>query len=173
MEVAKSDRGEVRILTAGQSAALMQAAEGVPEMVPYFALGLFAGLRPTELRRLDWRAVEEDHIRIGAEVAKARSRRLVDVSPALAAWLDGRRRESGPIHYSRRSHRSIVAAAGIEWTADVLRHTFASMHLAAFGSPAATAFQLGHAGVAVLDSHYKALVTPEEAARFWAIRPAV
>lgn len=172
IEVAIIDRGGVEILTTAQSAALMRAAEKLrPTMLPYLALGLFAGLRPTELRRLDWRAVEPSHIRIGSGVAKARSMRLVDVRPTLAAWLDGRRRESGAIEYSRRHLREVVDAAGIEWTPDILRHTFASMHLADGGDPAATAFQLGHAGIAVLDTHYKALVSQVEARAFWRIAP--
>ena len=35
-----------------QAAALLYHAE--PEIVPFFAIGLFAGLRVAELERLDW-----------------------------------------------------------------------------------------------------------------------
>ena len=46
--------------------------EVVPDMVTYFAVALFAGLRPTELQRLDWKDIDlgKMRIRVVPEVAK-------------------------------------------------------------------------------------------------------
>lgn len=171
MDPPRWDVEPVRILTADESATLLDTAARIaPRMVPYYAMGLFAGIRPAELQRLDLAAVSGGYIRIGSGVAKTRQQRLVDVRPALAAWL-AVCQPAGRVHWSRRAHRRVVTVAGLEWSQDVMRHTFASMLLAETGDPVRTAGQMGHVGVNVLMDHYRALVTPEEAARFWAIRP--
>lgn len=61
--------------------------------------------------------------------------------------------------------------SGILWPHNVTRHTFCSYHLAAFGSAAQTALEAGHSE-AILFTHYRELVTPEAASKFWSIRPS-
>jgi integrase len=53
-----------------------------------------------------------------------------------------------------------------------LRHSFASYHLAHFRDAARLAIELGHADQELLFRHYRELVKPEVAAKYWAIRPA-
>ena len=53
---------------------------------------------------------------------------------------------------------------------DITRHSCASYWLAQVEDAAAVAEQLGH-NVNTLKRHYRALVTREDAARFWAILP--
>jgi integrase len=62
-------------------------------------------------------------------------------------------------------------ASGIAWPSNVLRHSFASYHLAKFKNAGQTAAELGHAGAAMLYQHYRELVTPEAAAQWWQIMP--
>lgn len=52
----------------------------------------------------------------------------------------------------------------------VVRHSFVSYHLAAFGSASKTANEAGHSE-AMLFRHYRELVTPAAAGEFWALRP--
>ena len=70
----------------------------------------------------------------------------------------------------RSASAAVVRAAGVEWPHNVTRHTWASYHLAQFGSAARTAIQAGHTET-VLFRHYRELVTPEAAREFWSIRP--
>ena len=64
-------------------------------------------------------------------------------------------------------------AAGItEWQNNALRHSFASYHLAHFQNAASTALELGHHDARITFRHYRELVKPKEAERFWDIRPA-
>jgi integrase len=58
-------------------------------MIPYLALGAFAGLRAAEMARLDWSAIDLDRriITIRADQAKTASRRLVPITENLAAGL--------------------------------------------------------------------------------------
>jgi len=52
----------------------------------------------------------------------------------------------------------------------VTRHSFVSYHLARFENAGKTALEAGHSET-MLFGHYRALVTPEAAAEFWAIVP--
>src|ERR1700731_3457080 len=61
---------------------------------------------------------------------------------------------------------------GERWPDNALRHSFASYHLAHFRNAATTALELGHHDSRITFRHYRELVKPKEAARFWSIRPA-
>jgi integrase/recombinase XerD len=52
-----------------------------------------------------------------------------------------------------------------------LRHSFASYHLAHFKNQNALALEMGHRDSGVTFAHYRQLVTPTNAARYWQIVP--
>jgi integrase len=54
-----------------------------------------------------------------------------------------------------------------------LRHSFASYHLARFNDAAALALELGHTSAQLVFQHYRQLVKPKQAERYWKITPAV
>jgi integrase len=164
------------ILTVDQTSALLVSAS--PELLPYFAIGLFAGLRRAELERLDWSEIdlESGLIEVKAEKAKTAMRRLVKIEPNLREWLQPHRKLKGsvvPLEKFRYLFAALRAEAGIkEWPDNALRHSFASYHLAAFKNAASTALELGHHDARVTFAHYRELVKPKEAARYWSIKPA-
>src|SRR4030095_8012571 len=45
------------ILSVNEAARLLEAA-AAPDVLPYIAIGLFAGLRTAELERLDWSEID-------------------------------------------------------------------------------------------------------------------
>jgi len=53
---AKEIQSAVGILTVEETARLLESA--VPLLVPYIAIGAFAGLRRAELERLDWKEID-------------------------------------------------------------------------------------------------------------------
>lgn len=167
---------EPGIFTLDQVARLLECAPRF-HLLPYFAIGLFAGLRSAELMRLDWSAVhlEGGSIVVGAQVAKKRSRRVVEIAPVLKAWLAPVLKKSGPIVEEATFRDNLDALrkeVGMqEWPHNGLRHSFASYHLGAFGDALKTATLLGHKDPGVVHNHYKALVQRAEAARFWELRP--
>ena len=62
--------------------------------------------------------------------------------------------------------------AGIsDWPNNALRHGFASYHLAKFHDAAALALEMGHTDSDMLFAHYRQLVKPKDAARYWNIVP--
>ena len=56
-------------------------------MIPYLAIGLFAGVRPLEIQRLQQQDFTDQYIEITAANAKTRKRRLVSLSNNLKLWL--------------------------------------------------------------------------------------
>lgn len=170
------DDEEPGILTVKQASDLLEHA-GEFELVPYIALGLFAGLRSAELMRLDWSAIKivDRSIIVGAKIAKKRSRRVVEIADNLVEWLTPHVKGFGPVVDPENFRKRMFAlreAAGIsEWPSNCLRHSFGSYHLARFGDAVKTAAQMGHQDVGILHNHYKALVLKSEAERYWELRP--
>ena len=75
-----------------------------PEMVPPLVLLGFCGIRPAEMRRLNWRDVrfETRTLIIDATQAKTGSRRTVPLCGSALMWLSGFKSSQGPI-WGRKS----------------------------------------------------------------------
>lgn len=161
------------ILLPEQAAALL-AESTDNDILALHAIGLFAGLRVSELKALDWRDVDlgGGFIHVQAKVSKTRSRRLVPILDNLLAWLQPIAKPSGPVvGWLRNRHEATRKAAGIlEWPQNAMRHSFVSYRLASTGNAAQTALESGHSQ-AVLFAHYRELVRPKDAARYFSIRP--
>ena len=147
------------------------------QLLAYFAVALFAGIRPEEIGRLTWEQVHLDDkfIEVPARISKTRRRRIVAVSENMAEWL-GRasRPDAGqltPPNFGKRFRALRKLAKVTAWPHDVLRHCFASYHLAKHGSADQTATQLGHDDTQMLFQHYRELVRPRDALAFWELRP--
>lgn len=171
--ISRLDATMPAILTPPQAAALLHAAPA--RFKPALAVGLFAGLRTSELLELRWRDVSESHIRVIPAVAKRRRQRLIPILPVLAPWLA----QSGPPDarlapvQSRRWHtvmRSLARQIGMDaWPANAMRHSFASYHLTVCQDAAKTALILGYSGDAgVFWNHYRELTTEADAAKYFA-----
>ena len=166
------------IFSPSEATALLNAAEQLDgRMVPFIAIGLFAGLRTAELLKLDWRNVDFAGriIEVASNVSKTRDHRYVGLSKNLLAWLTPHKREKGPIKPAAwRWHRDNARkASGLKkWPDNGMRHSFGSYHFAHHNNASLTAAELGHRGeTRTLFSHYRRLVKPAEAARYWNIMP--
>jgi integrase len=174
--MAKVVSGEVGILTPEQIARLLESAS--EETLPYWAIGAFCGLRSAELERLQWEQVsfEDGLIEVTAKSSKTASRRHVKIEPNLHRWLSPYMFRHGPVCPPGLYPRLLEdrQRAGLtEWPSNALRHSFASYHLAHFGNPQQTSAELGHMSPAIVYQHYRQLVRPEQAGRWWKIVPAV
>lgn len=109
---AKVIEAEVGILTPQEAAMLLSGADA--EIRPAIAIGLFAGLRVSELERLDWSEVHLDlgTVRIRAANAKSARNRIVPVPNNLAAWLQQSPRRTGSVWpKSHQRGRKMMEAA--------------------------------------------------------------
>lgn len=192
----KKEDNEVGILTVADASALLTAAHNRPEILPAIAIGMFAGVRDAELKRLDWRDVkfEAGFIEIKASKAKSARRRLIEMRPTLRAWLEPHRVLAGSVWPGKaeRGRRLVEDARrtarfgrpgtesdeekrdGIElkpWPHNALRHSFASYHLAKWQNANALALELGHTSAALIFAHYRELCLPAEADAYWNLTP--
>ena len=109
IKVENPARDEVSILAPEDAEEVLRRAEKhAPALVPYLAIGLFAGVRPmNELpgivweRDIDWKG---NTITVTRASAKTNRARLVPISPNLRAWLETvpKAKRKGRIFYSRR-----------------------------------------------------------------------
>ncbi len=157
---------------------LKAAARHYPQYVAPLAIGFFAGLRPAEIEGLDWSAVNFDqkHIVVTPETAKRRRRRIVAMHDNLIAWLRPYRKDAGPVLPTPRgleqTRSTLLESAKVDrWIYDGPRHTYGTMHLAAYQDAAKSAAEMGHLNIAVLYNHYRDLVTQQEAKKYWKIKP--
>lgn len=192
---------QIGIITPEQFAKLLETAND--ETLPYWLIGGFAGLRRSEIERLEWKDIRFDSglIEVPALKSKTASRRFVKIQPALAAWLAPYKTRTGlvcppDLRYQLELDRltiglwkptangiKLLKQKGVEvnpdnfkqlkaWPSNGLRHSFASYHLAHLGDAARLALELGHTNQELLFRHYRELVMPDQAAKWWEIRPA-
>jgi integrase len=96
IELEFEDDGEIEIFTPDEMARLLEVAR--PEIIPFLALGAFAGLRHREIVRLDWQEIlPSGYIEVKKAKSKVRSRRLVPITGNLAKWLEPYQQPSGPV----------------------------------------------------------------------------
>ena len=150
------------------------AEEFTPELVPYLALGLFAGIRPNE-HALEWAAIG-DQIHVGPKVAKIRQQRFVSITPNLKEWLEKYQGKGRVVPFSAKKKAQIKAKLRTKleldrWPHDVMRHSFASYHLALTQDAPKTSHELGHTSPEMLYRHDRNLVTEAQAKAYFAIKP--
>ena len=174
----RQHRGLAHTFTAGQARQFMDFIEGLEggRFVPYYALCLFAGIRPGvpggEITKLRPEAVDLDAgvINVSAEASKVREPRKVEIQPNLAAWLQAYPLKRFPIVVGNFQKRRAKFAGRFNLTHDVLRHTFISMFVAKFRSVGEAALQAGNSE-GIIRRHYLDLKSKEEAEDFWGILP--
>lgn len=171
-------RPEAGILSPSQ---LRRLLEHLPDdTVPYVVLSAFAGLRPSEVMRLDWADINlaTGFISVTGGKAKTKRRRPVKIMENLKAWLKPLAKETGKVvelaDITIRQKRMTPARikAGLqEWPHDCLRHSAATYWLETEGDSARVAAWLGHSE-GTLHQHYKAIMKdPADAAEWFSIMP--
>jgi site-specific recombinase XerD len=182
------EKFDVQTLTPEQMTRLLASCDALPEpaagaMRAYIALAGFAGIRPEELHRLDWKDVNlsEGSAFIGADVSKVAEARAVPLSENCKAWLATSSTRTGLVapkagfRYRFDMVRSAAGYAvrgqgGEKWQSDVLRHSFASYWLKIHNNRAALAEHMGNSAK-IIGKHYKRVVPLDEAEAWFAILP--
>ncbi len=183
----KVQDGEVEVFTPEEMRLLLTLAPR--NVVPFLAIGAFAGLRSAEIERLDWSRVslESGFITVDASIAKTNSRRLVPITPNLHAWLEDHQKPRGPVlelaNVVNAIQRLVEAtrpsdpndpqkrlAPAVEWKHNALRHSFISYRLAEIQNAGQVALEAGNSPQMIF-KHYRELVRPAEAKAWFAIVP--
>lgn len=160
VEKARVQETRIAILSREEIERLLHTAATYAGGVclPAVGLMLYAGLRPNEVARLSWEDINLTHncIRILPQHSKTGGARRVTIYPPLQRLLSavtgsGHICPRGWVRHWRALHR---AAGFVHWQPDVLRHTFASHHLARFGSYTALQREMGHRSAELLRTRY-------------------
>jgi integrase len=170
---AKEPNIKPSILVIEETSRLLENAS--PKVLPYIAIGLFAGLRRAEIERLDWSDIDftDDLIEVSA-INKTGWRR-VEMEPNLREWLLPLRKHKGRVTPKSKEFRQLFdearkAAAITDWPDNALRHSFASYWLAKYKNAAALAERMG-TSVRMIRTNYDGRAKPKEAERYWNIKP--
>ena len=163
------------ILTPKQLAALLTACGS--DVLPVVAIGAFAGVRMEEIEKLDWSEVnlQSRLIEVTAAKSKTKKRRHAPIQENLAAWLQPLAKVAGPVAPAglRKRLDAAKARAGLldDWPQNALRHSYGSYRLAQIQDAAKVSLEMGNSPQMVF-GHYRELVSPDDAAKFWSIAPA-
>jgi integrase len=154
---------------------LLRAASA--DFLPALAVCAFCGLRTAEIMRLDWAEIRlgERYIELQSTKSKTGARRIVPIPDNLAQWLAPYAKKSGPVWRGPEdafydAQASVAEAAGVPWRMNACRHSFCSYRLAQCQDAAKTALEAGNSPAMVF-KHYNKLVSPAQAAQWFAIAP--
>jgi integrase len=166
--------GEIKTLNLDACEKLMRHVEQYHggKLVPFFALALFAGIRPAgELTKLNANLIDVENglIRIPPSVSKVKRARQIKIRTNLAQWL---KRFPGPILPVNHDRDIRKIRKTFKLSHDVLRHTFISALVMSEGSFAEAAIESGNSERIIRD-HYFGAMTKSEAKEFWSIQPKI
>ena len=145
------------------------------DLVPFFSIGAFAGLRHWEMLRLTWADInlEEGHILVAAEKAKTAQRRIVAIQSNLALWLAPYRQLSSRIcacGYMSNVLRGDYGNRNRFRPKNGLRHSYGSYRLAQTKNAAQVSLEMGNSPRMVFQ-HYREVVTDKQAQQWFRIVP--
>jgi integrase len=191
-ERVKVKRGETKVFTPVEIGRLLDAARNqFPDFLPCLAIGAFAGVRSAEIERMEWSDIHlaEKFIVVGASRSKTAGRRIVPIADNLAECLAPYAGREGKLwkgthdaFYEAQmdlaaatavqadADKGIKAQKAVAWKANALRHSYASYRFALTNDAGRVAGELGNSA-AVVHKHYRELVKPADAQRWFAVKP--
>lgn len=163
------------VLNAKQVVSLLKSARSRYNgtLFSYFALSIYAGLRPSEIARLEPNNIEARYIVVRGKNRRNRSeriRRRVPIEPLLAELLKGLdwKKQLRDVLRFRRRFLNIREHVGMHgtWSSDCLRHTYVSARRARGDQPEVVARDAGHHQTTA-DRHYDAKMRKEDAVKIF------
>jgi integrase len=90
-------------------------AAAPPKLIPPLVIGAFAGLRASEVLRLDWQDVDlvRGLIHVASHKTKTARRRLVTIEPNLAAWLAPFAGRKGKVYCERGNYHHATSLSKV------------------------------------------------------------
>tara|TARA_R100000808_G_C2141735_1_gene149563 strand:+ start:748 stop:1806 length:1059 start_codon:yes stop_codon:yes gene_type:complete len=136
-------------------------------LMVYFAIGFFSGARVAEIERLKLTDINVKDRIITVRRSKTGRKRNLTINDTLARFLE----ISSELDFRnlRKRKRVALKATGVKWAQNIMRHSFASYHVATYRNPVELALEMGHIGnVRVLYDHYlDASIHKESGNKYW------
>lgn len=169
---------QIPILTPNEISRLLVSARKYKGGSCLAAVGLmlYAGIRPNEVQRLQWKDIDFAHkaVCIMPRHSKTGGARRVSIHKPLLQILQMSQKTPisriCPANWQQH-WRALRQEAGWignhTWPQDALRHTFASYHLQHFRSFSELQYELGHRDSSLLRSRYINMSGVDNTAAFW------
>lgn len=180
----------IEVFHPSEVAALLRwTQQNDSDLLPYFALGCFAGLRPlAEIAILKFEHINLSEGLIDVHTTKtvrSAPRRQVPIEQNLSKWLAPYSRKTGPVmpqtNFRRRFEAARNGAAealdldGFPWADDIMRHSYGSYwdaaHRGQEGYVERLMYQMGHSSRKTFEQHYHNHRNRKEAEAYWSIIP--
>ena len=180
LDLSLREVSEIKIYSPAEVGTILKTAEEHDDkLVPFLSLSFFAGIRLSEMTRLDWNAIDlhEFFVRLPASITKTKQTRNIDISRTLAAWLKPHAHDSGKVvscspDVLRNRMEGLKTHHKIPTIKHGPRHCFASYWLAQHGDINQLCRFLGHDSPETTFRHYAKAATKREAEKFFAILPS-
>jgi integrase len=155
---------------------LRHVVDNEKDLIGYYALLTFAGLRPSEGARVQWQdynaKVNELYVRKG----KTNARHII-LEPVAVEWMKYHREHTAQgkpfidlYALDNREKRIREAVLNGEWIQDGLRHGFATYYKSKIQSIEKTADYMGNS-MDVVKRHYQRTIPADECLQFWSLNP--
>jgi integrase len=179
VELTHVTSGEIAVYTPPQVATMMSIAEETNQpLIPFLAISFFAGVRRSEILRMDWSYVhlDEQYIRLPKTITKTRQGRHIPIEPNLLKWLTPFVQSVGPIvpfsgDALRKRERALRAKHNIPCIKHGPRHCYGTYWLAMHGNIDRLMLSMGHTDFETTQQHYAKAATQKDARAFWEIEP--
>lgn len=136
------------------------------------AIGLFAGLRPSEINDLKPEDILRDKIRVSGGKLRRKLKRSAPIPPVLAEWLKEFPFTGLPTGWSSKLKRLKKATKAKKWVQDIIRHTSITFQTERDKNEALTAYNCG-TSIQMMNRHYRDTIDDEKTvAEFWSLTPA-
>lgn len=172
------EKGMPEFFAVEQSVSIMREAKKDENrrMTAYFALGLFGGIRPDEIERMEWGTnvkLATREIFLQAAITKTKRDRLFKMSDNLWAWLKLCETTKPLVPEANVKNHRVKVCGGLafDWIADGLRHTFATFHYAKHKSLEELRHIMGNSP-SIIERFYKGVIPAGEVEKFWSITPS-
>lgn len=164
---------QIAALSLEEAKRLLYAAVCIQNgaAVAAVAIGLFAGLRPSEISDLKKEDVGKDKIRVSGGKLRRKLKRTVPIPPVLAAWLEKYPFNGIPNGWDYKMKALKKASKARKWVSDIIRHTSISFQADRDKNEALTAYNCG-TSIQMMNQHYRHTIDDEkEILGFWSLTP--
>lgn len=135
------------------------------------AIGIFGGLRPSEINDLKSEDIGENVIRVSGGKLRRKLKRTVPIPPVLATWLKQFPFTGLPGGWDYKMKALKKATKAKKWVQDIIRHTSISFQADRDKNEALTAYNCG-TSIQMMNQHYRHTIDDEKnIAAFWSLTP--
>ncbi|NBR07869.1 MAG: hypothetical protein EBT92_19190 [Planctomycetes bacterium] len=174
-------KSEVTILKPSEIVELLRLVEKkFPEMVGFYVLCVFGGLRPSESQRVVWDDInfEGKEIYVNSEGKTGSRRFILEECPetnVLWVWLNHLKSIRGhqpfnPTKNHEGTQKKIRSIVKFPWSQDVLRHSFGTYYYNLIHDLGKVVHDMGNSET-ICKRHYVRSVANSDTKEFWGIRP--